>query len=259
MLELCDVHLRRDGTTILGAVSTKVEADQHWVILGPNGCGKTSLMRIMALYDHPTSGTVDVLGERLGSTDVRVLRRSIGYAAAALADQLPPQVSALDVVKTAKNAALAPWWHRYTDDDDARASWCLEQLGVARHADRRFGSLSSGEQQRVLLSRTLMNDPAVVLLDEPSARLDLGGREDLVGSLRDLAGRADGPAMVVVTHHVDEIPVGITHAMLMSDGAVVASGPLDQTLTSEALSDCFGLALVVEQRSSGRFNAWARD
>jgi len=258
-LAVRDVHLRRDGTTILGSISATVEADEHWVILGANGCGKTSLMRIMALYDHPSSGVVEVLGERLGTTDVRTLRRHVGYAAAALADQLPAGVSALDVVKTAKNAALAPWWHRYTDDDDDRARWCLDQLGAIHHAERRFSSLSSGEQQRVLLSRTLMNDPAVVLLDEPSARLDLGGREDLVASLRDLALRPDGPAMVVVTHHVDEIPPGITHALLMRDGGVLASGPLDDTLTGDALSECFGLALVVERRRSGRFSAWARD
>lgn len=258
-LALHDVHLRRDGTTILGSISATVETDEHWVILGANGCGKTSLMRIMALYDHPSSGVVEVLGERLGTTDIRMLRRHVGYAAAALAEQLPAGVSGLDVVKTAKNAALAPWWHQYTDDDHDRARWCLDQLGVLGHADRRFSSLSSGEQQRVLLSRTLMNDPAVVLLDEPSARLDLGGREDLVASLRDLAQRPDGPAMVVVTHHVDEIPSGITHAMLMRDGGVLASGPLDDTLTAEALSECFGLALVVERRRSGRFSAWARD
>ena len=258
-LALHDVHLRRDGTTILGSISVTIEADQHWVILGANGCGKTSLMRIMALYDHPSSGTVEVLGERLGTADVRTLRRNVGYAAAALADQLPPEVDAVDVVKTAKNAALAPWWHRYTDEDDDRARWCLDQLGVARHANRLFSSLSSGEQQRVLLSRTLMNDPAVVLLDEPSARLDLGGREDLVASLHALTLRPDGPAMVVVTHHVDEIPLGMTHAMLMRDGDILTSGPLDDAVTSDALSECFGLALVVERRASGRFNAWARD
>ena len=174
-LELNNIHLHRDGTDVIGNISSRVEQDQRWVILGANGSGKTSLMRIMALYDHPTSGTVDVLGERLGRTDVRTLRQRVGYASAALASQLRVELEVVDVVKTAKFAALEPWWHRYDDADTERAVQCLERLGVDRFARRTFGTLSSGEQQRVLLARTLMNDPAVVLLDEPSARLDLGG------------------------------------------------------------------------------------
>ncbi len=257
-LELCDVHLHRDGTDVIGRISSRVEQDQRWVILGANGSGKTSLMRIMALYEHPSSGTVDVLGERLGRTDVRTLRRRVGYASAALADQLRPQLAVLDVVQTAKFAALEPWWHRYDDADAERARSCLARMGVDRFTDRTFGTLSSGEQQRVLLARTLMNDPAVVLLDEPSARLDLGGREQLVTTLGDLAMDASAPPLVIVTHHVDEIPPGITHAMLLVGGNVLTAGPLESTLSAEALSECFGLALELERRASGRFSAWAR-
>ncbi len=257
-LQLRDIHVRRDSTTIIGSISARVERDERWVILGANGSGKTTLVRIMALYDHPTSGSVEVLGERLGRTDIRVLRRRVGYAAAALAAQLRPQLSALDVVRTARYAALEPWWHRYTDADDDRARFCLDQLHVAHHAERSFGTLSSGEQQRVLLARTLMNDPAVVLLDEPSARLDLGGREELIATLGGLARDPDAPPIVLVTHHVDEIPPGMTHVLLLRDGDVLAAGPLDDVLTAAALSDCFGIALDLERRTSGRFSAWAR-
>ncbi len=258
VLELRDVHVHRDGTDVIGTITSRVEQDQRWVILGANGSGKTSLMRIMALYDHPTSGTVDVLGERLGRTDVRTLRRRIGYASAALADQLRPELSALDVVQTAKHAALEPWWHRYDDDDAQRARGCLERMGVGHFATRTLGSLSSGEQQRVLLARTLMNDPAIVLLDEPSARLDLGGREQLVSALGELATDPAAPPLVIVTHHVDEIPAGITHVMLLVAGNVFVAGPIDSTLTAESLSECFGLPLALERRDSGRFSAWAR-
>lgn len=256
-LELSDVHLHRDGTDVIGSVSLRVEQLQRWVILGANGSGKTSLMRIMALYDHPTSGTVEVLGERLGRTDVRSLRRHIGYAAAALADQLRPELSAVDVVKTAKFAALEPWWHRYDDADAERAVTCLARMGVGSLARRTFGSLSSGEQQRVLLARTLMNDPAVILLDEPTARLDLGGREQLVATLGDIAVDEGAPPLVVVTHHVDEIPPGTTHALLLQRGGVLASGPLAETLTEETLSECFGITLRLERRDAGRLTAWA--
>lgn len=258
-LSLTDISLRRDGTTILDGISIDVRPDERWVVLGANGSGKTSLLRIMALYDHPTSGSVEVLGERLGRTDVRTLRRRIGYTSAALADQLRPGLTALDVVRTARYAALEPWWHRYTDDDDRQALACLERLHVGRLARRTFGSLSSGERQRVLLARTLMNDPAVLLLDEPSARLDLGGREELVTTLSLLARDRTAPPSVLVTHHVDEIPPGSTHVLMLRDGRALASGPIERVFDGAALSECFGLDLVAERRPDGRFSAWARN
>jgi iron complex transport system ATP-binding protein len=252
-----DIVVQRDGNLIIDRISLQVESNQRWVVLGANGSGKTTLMRIMALYDHPMSGSVEVLGQRLGQTDVRELRRNVGYASAALAAQLRPDLVAHDVVRTARHAALEPWWHRYDDADDARADECLASMHVGHLRDRRFGSLSSGEQQRVLLARTLMNDPAVVLLDEPSARLDLGGREELVTTLAGLAQRDDAPPFVMVTHHVDEIPPGVTHLAMLRNGRLHASGLIDDTLTGPALSDCFGLELRLERRDDGRYTAWA--
>jgi iron complex transport system ATP-binding protein len=257
-LLLDHIVFRRDGRDILADVSLRVTEGERWLILGANGSGKTTLLRIAALYEHPTSGTVEVLGERLGRTDVRQLRRRVGYASAALSDQLRPALRALDAVRTARFAALEPWWHRYTADDDAKALACLERMGVGHFAEREIGSLSSGERQRVLLARTLMNDPAVVLLDEPSARLDLGGREQLVAALDDLAADPDAPPSVVVTHHVDDIPPTTTHAMLMRDGTILRAGPIDDVLDADGLSETFGLALTLERRPSGRFSAWAR-
>jgi iron complex transport system ATP-binding protein len=252
-----EVSVRRDGHLLIDRITLRVERDQRWIVLGANGSGKTTLLRIMALYDHPSSGGVEVLGERLGRTDVRELRRRVGYVAAAFADQLRRDLIARDVVKTAKFAALEPWWHRYSADDEERADECLDRLHVAHLGDRRFGTLSSGEQQRVLLARSLMNDPAVVLLDEPSARLDLGGREELVATLTSLATDRDAPPFVMVTHHVDEIPTGATHAALLRDGRLLDSGPIEEVLTADGLSDTFGLALRVERRSGGRYTAWA--
>lgn len=258
VLDVDGIVLRRDGVTILDGVSLRIEVGQRWVILGPNGCGKTSLVRVMAMYDHPTAGTVDVLGERLGRTDVRLLRERIGYMSAAFGDQLRRDLVAHDVVRTARHAALEPWWHRYDAADDARADACLRDLDVGHLRDRRFGTLSSGEQQRVLLARTLMNDPAVILLDEPSARLDLGGREQLVATLAGLANDPAAPPFAMVTHHVDEIPPGVTHAALMSTGHIDVQGPIDDVLTSERLSQCFGTPLRLERRDDGRFAAWGR-
>jgi iron complex transport system ATP-binding protein len=257
-LVLDQVVFSRGGRKIIGTISLRVEREDRWLVLGANGSGKTTLLRIAALYEHPTSGTVDVLGERLGRTDVRTLRRRIGYASAALAAQLRPELAAIDVVKTAKFAALEPWWHTYDAGDERRAAECLGRMGVGEHGSRRFGTLSSGEQQRVLLARTLMNDPAVVLLDEPSARLDLSGREQLVAALARLAADRSAPPFVLVTHHVDEVPQGLTHALLLRDGEAIAQGALDDVLTSESLSDCFGLALTLERRPDGRLSAWAR-
>jgi iron complex transport system ATP-binding protein len=258
VLAVDGIVLRRDGVTILDGVSLQVAAGERWVILGPNGCGKTSLVRVMAMYDHPTAGTVEVLGERLGRTDVRVLRQRIGYMSAAFGDQLRRDLVAHDVVRTARHAALEPWWHRYEAHDDERADACLSELGVGHLRDRRFGTLSSGEQQRVLLARTLMNEPAVILLDEPSARLDLGGREQLVTTLAELAADPTAPPFVMVTHHVDEIPPGVTHAALMSGGRISAQGPIDEVLTGDRLSRCFDTPLRLERRADGRFSAWGR-
>lgn len=257
-LELDSIVFERDGRCILDRVSFSVRHGEHWLILGENGSGKTSLIRIAAMYEHPSSGHVRVLGETLGRTDVRRLRRRIGYASAALAAQFRPALTASDVVVTAKYAALEPWWHEYTGADRAQAHACLERMGVGRLGDRAMGTLSSGEQQRVLLARTLMNDPEVVLLDEPSARLDLGGREQLVAALADLAAQPDGPPFVLVTHHVDEVPHGVTHALLLRDGRAVAQGPVDEALTAATLSECFAMDLALERRPDGRLSAWAR-
>ena len=255
-LELSGITFVRGERRILDTIEWRVEAGQHWLVLGANGSGKTTLLRIAAMYEHPSSGTVRVLGEQLGRTDVRQLRRRVGYAAAALAAQLRPELLAREVVMTARYAALEPWWHQYTDADRARAEECLGRMGVAAYAGRSFGTLSSGEQQRVLLARTLMNDPGVVLLDEPSARLDLAGREQLVVALEELAGPG-GPPLALVTHHVDEVPTAISHALLLRQGRAIAQGPIGEVLTSESLSECFGMALRLERRGDGRFTAWA--
>jgi iron complex transport system ATP-binding protein len=257
-LHLDGIVMRRGSATILDDVSFSVRPGERWLVLGANGSGKTSLLRVAALYEHPTSGTVDVLGQRLGRTDVRELRRRVGYASAALSDQLRPSLRALDVVRTARYAALEPWWHTYTAADDAQAHECLERMGVAPLAGREIGTLSSGERQRVLLARTLMNDPAIVLLDEPSARLDLGGREQLVAALDDLAADPAAPPSVVVTHHVDDIPPTSTHAMLLRQGRVLRAGAIADVLDGPGLSETFGLALELERRANGRFSAWAR-
>jgi iron complex transport system ATP-binding protein len=257
VLELDAVRFVRDERTILDDISWAVRADERWVVLGANGSGKTTLVRIAAFFEHPSSGEVTLLGERLGRTDVRVLRRRVGYASAKLAADLRPQLTAIEVVMTAKNAALEPWWHHYDDDDRARARLCLDRMGVARFAQRSIGTLSSGEQQRVLLARTLMNDPDVVLLDEPSARLDLAGRELLVRALDELATDPEAAPLVLVTHHVDEVPPGITHALLLRDGRALAAGPIAESLTGDTLSECFGVKLALHQRPDGRFSAWA--
>jgi iron complex transport system ATP-binding protein len=243
------VGLRRGGRAILEAVSWCVGTEDRWVVLGPNGSGKTSLLRIAALWLHPTSGEVEVLGERLGRADIRRLRARIGLAGGAVASMLRPELTALDVVVTARYAALEPWWHDYDDDDRDWARSRLDRLGVLGLADRTFGTLSDGERQRVLLARSLMGDPALLLLDEPAAGLDLGGREQLVTSLESLAADAATPPVVFVTHHVEEIPPSFTHLLLLRAGRVLVAGPLAAELTAEALSACFGVDLVLEHRA----------
>jgi iron complex transport system ATP-binding protein len=256
-LDLRGATVVRGERAILDGVDWTVRPDERWVVLGRNGSGKTTLLRLASCYLHPTAGTVDVLGGRLGRVDVRTLRARIGLTSAALADQLRPSLDALDVVMTAKYAALEPWWHQYSDADRARAARLLDRLGVGAFAGRDFGTLSSGERQRVLLARALMIEPGIVLLDEPNAGLDLGGREELVAALTALAVDPASPPIVLVTHHVDEIPPGFTHLLLLRDGRVLAAGPIDTTLTPDALSETFGVSLCLERRN-GRFSAYAR-
>jgi len=257
-LSLRDVTLVREGRAILDAVTWTVGASERWVVLGRNGCGKSTLMKIASLYLHPSSGEVDVLGETLGRTDVRSLRKRIGVASSGMADQLRSDLIAADVVMTAKNAALETWWHTYDDADRQRARDCLERMEIGRLADRSFATLSSGEKQRVLLARTLMPEPGLLLLDEPTAGLDLAGREDLVRTLGVLAAGVDTPATVLVTHHVEEIPEGFTHVLMLSEGRVLSAGTLDDVLTEANLSQCFEMPLGLERRH-GRWWAWGTE
>ena len=241
-LNLIDISFVRDGRTILAPLCWKVRDEERWLVLGANGSGKTTLLRVAALYEHPSSGTVDLLGERLGRTDVRRLRQRVGYLSASLSCQLRPELRCLDVVMTAKYAALEPWWHRYTTADEARALHCLDRMGVAWTAERSLGTMSSGEQQRVLLARTLMNDPGIVLLDEPSARLDLGGREQLVLALGELTKDPAAPPMVLVTHHLDEVPSGMTHVLMLREGRVIFASRLLPAALSRYADDWFSIA-----------------
>lgn len=256
VLRLEGVGLVLDGQRVLAAVDWTVRPGERWVVLGRNGSGKTSLLRIASLYQHPSVGTVEVLGEVLGRTDVRRLRTRIGVASAALADLLRPGLTALDVVVTAKHAALEPWWHTYDDADRERARGLLARVGLDGVAEQRFGTLSSGERQRTQLARTLMADPGLLLLDEPTAGLDLGGREDLVRRLGALASDPATPPTVLVTHHVEEIPPGFGHVLLLRDGEVQAAGPIDDVLRADALSACFGLPLELD-RHGDRWTARA--
>ncbi|MET0189901.1 MAG: ABC transporter ATP-binding protein [Pseudonocardia sediminis] len=252
------VAVRRGPATLLDAVDWRVELDERWVVLGPNGAGKTTLLRLAGAEMHPTAGTVHVLGERIGRVNLFELRPRIGLTSANLGVRIPGDEIVSDVVVSAGYGVLGRWREAYDTEDTARAGHLLEALGMGRLVDRAYGTLSEGERKRTLIARALMTDPELLLLDEPAAGLDLGGREDLVSRLSTLAMDPEAPASVLVTHHVEEIPPGYTHGMLLRDGRVVASGLLDDVLTDEALSDTFGLPLQVARRR-GRYTAWRRD
>ncbi len=227
------------------------------MIVGANGAGKTSLLRIASLYLHPSDGEVWCLGHQLGRCDLRALRRRTALSSPAMAAKLEPTMTAVEVVMTARNGALAPWWHRYDATDRTLAIELLDRFGVGRFADRDFATLSAGERQKVLLARTLALDPAIVYLDEPTSGLDIGARETLLSDLTDLARSTHGPATVVVTHHLEEIPAGYTHALVLRTGNVLAQGSIEDTLTSETLSDCYGVALTVTNEH-GRYRTVLR-
>jgi iron complex transport system ATP-binding protein len=250
------VSVIRNGNYLVRGLSWQVELDERWVVLGPNGAGKTTLLNLASGRLHPSRGVAWILGERLGKTDVNELRTRIGLTTGRIADQVPPNERVVDVVVTAAWSVVGRWRERYDIQDEARARTLLAQLGMSALAEREFGTLSEGERKRTQIARALMTDPELMLLDEPTAGLDLGGREDLLARLTELAEDPDAPAMVLVTHHVEEIPPGFTHAMLLREGTVVAAGLLGETLTADNLSKTFGLPLIV-QRSGDRYTARA--
>ena len=256
VIDVRHATVTRGGKDLIRDVDWRVELDERWVVLGPNGAGKTTLLNLAAARLHPSAGTVDVLGERLGRVDVFELRTRIGLATVGLHDRMPPEESVLDAVMTAAWSVVGRFRESYDPPDRRRARALLGQLGVGGLADRRYGTLSEGERKRVQIARALMTDPELLLLDEPAAGLDLGGREDLVRRLAELAADPDAPALVLVTHHVEEIPPGFTHALLLRDGSVVAQGLLTETVTSENLSKAFDTPLRVSY-VDGRFTARA--
>lgn len=254
--ELAGVSVIRGGATLLEGIDWAVDESDRWVVIGPNGAGKTTLLQILAAQLHPTTGVVELLGEKLGSVDVFELRPRIGLTSAALADRLPRSEKVSDVVVSASYAVLGRWREEYDEMDHRRAGALLNELGIGHLLDRTFGTLSEGERKRVQIARALMTDPELMLLDEPAAGLDLAGREQLVRSLGDIAAGASAPSIVLVTHHVEEIPPGFTHVLLLRQGRIVSAGPIDEALTSETLTQAFGLPLELH-RNGRRYAARA--
>jgi iron complex transport system ATP-binding protein len=250
---LSGVRLVEQGRVVLHDLDWTARREERWVVLGPNGSGKTSTLRLLSFTRAPSGGTVTVLGDTYGAIDVRRARRRIGLASSALLQQLRPTLGAHDVVVMGADAALEPWWSTYDDSQHARADELLDLVGCAGHARQELATLSEGERKRVLVARLLMADPELLLFDEPCAGLDLGGREALVAVLGDLALGDDRP-LVLVTHHLEEIPAGFTHVLLLRDGAVVAAGAIGETLTSPAVSTTFGVNVQVAG-DSGRWFA----
>ncbi len=245
-----------DGRRLLGPVSLAIRAGEHWAVLGANGAGKTTHLRLLGAERHPSSGTAIVLGCRLGASDLRLLRSRIGVVSHAVADRLPPGAAALGIVLTGGRNVLAPWWASAGEADLVRGRQILKALGCEGLAERPFGSCSQGERQRILLARSLFVEHPLLLLDEPCAGVDLPGREALVLALTALARSSDAPTTVHVSHLLEELPATTSHALLLREGEVVAMGPIEDVLTERSLEHCFGLAITLT-REDGRWTARA--
>jgi iron complex transport system ATP-binding protein len=254
VLDLVDVSLVRDGKKLLSGITWRVAEGERWVVVGPNGAGKTTLLQIAAGNLHPSSGAATILGDTLGKVDVFELRPRIGLTSAAVDQRLGRTAKVRDAVLTASYGQLGRWREKYDEVDTGRADDLLAWWGMEGFADRAYGTLSSGERKRVLIARALMTDPELLLLDEPAAGLDLAGREDLVRRLANHAADPNSPVTILVTHHVEEIPPGFTHVLMLRQGGIVAAGPVPLTLTAENLSACFNIPLAVES-AAGRYYA----
>ena len=246
LLAIEDVIVRRANRTILGPITWSVEDGQRWVILGPNGAGKTTLLQLLAALIHPTSGKVSILGNRLGAVDVFELRPRIGFTSSAMMEILPSEERVIDIVLTSAYAIAGRWQEEYDLWDESRAKALLTTFGVRDLAERTFGTLSEGEKKRVQISRALMADPEVLLMDEPAAGLDLGGREDILHRITQYTSDEQSPVTIIVTHHIEEIPAGTTHALLLKDGIVAHAGPISQVLTEENITEVFGVSVQLQ-------------
>ena len=256
VLSLQNVSVRKGDRTIFGPLNWEVHAGERWVILGPNGAGKTTLLQMCATLAHPTIGTVSILGEQLGKVDVFELRNRVGFTSSAMIDLLPPEEKVIDIVLTAAYAMLERWQEIYDLWDESRAKALLTTFGVRELGERTFGTLSEGEKKRVQIARAIMSDPELLLLDEPAAGLDLGGREDILRRISQFAAEPTAPATVIVTHHIEEIPAGTTHVLLLKNGLVVRQGLIQDNLTSDSLSEIYGIPILLEI-NHGRYFAQA--
>ena len=256
VIDFNNVSVIREKRAILNNVDWQVEANQRWVVIGPNGAGKTTLLRVAAAQIHPSQGQAEILGERLGEINVFDLRTRIGFASSALASHIPNSESVLDAVMTASYAVTGRWNEKYDDIDERRARRVLSEWKLSDFADRAFGTLSDGERKRAQIARAVMPDPELLLLDEPVSSLDLAAREQTLSIISQYAQSPYAPAMVMVTHHLEEIPAGFTHALIIRDGQIFAAGEINSTLSSDKISEAFGFGLVVTQEA-GRFRARA--
>lgn len=257
VIDLEDVTVRRGGNTLLDRVSWQVEEDERWVILGANGAGKTTLVQVISAQMHPSGGRASLLGEELGAVDVFDLRPRIGWTSAAIAERIPRDETVHDIVVSSSYGVVGRWREEYDDLDHQRAKDLIAEIGVSALAERTFGTLSEGERKRVQIARALMTDPELLVLDEPAAGLDLGGREDLVSTMSVLANDPYSPAMVLVSHHVEEVPPGFTHVLMLRQGRVVTAGPIMREMTADNLSRTFGMPLQLTL-SQGRYTARRR-
>jgi iron complex transport system ATP-binding protein len=241
LLALDEVEVFRDGNRILGPISWELLPGQRWVVLGPNGAGKTTFLQLLGALIHPTRGSVEILGEKLGQVDVFDLRPRIGISSSALHETLPGHERVVDLILTAAYGISGRWIEEYDLWDESRAKALLDIFGIRELSSRSFGSLSEGERKRAMIARSLMSDPEILLLDEPAAGLDLGGREDILGRISRYLEEDNAPASVIVTHHIEEIPKGTTHVALLKNSKLYSSGPIKETLTSNNLNEVFNV------------------